>query len=192
MPILPRMLYSINSIILLLSVLVVDGFQRQRPCLERIWPDLQRCRDRQQDHFRYGRFSAGFSFSSDVYQPKYRTECCSYWELLECVHKSAQIYCSDEIDLKKLDKFVEMYGLNVPLYVCTDEYPKGNLRCKLPSWFAIIVFGVLLLLLVLLIVLFIVIIPNRGMFISMFIFICFFHSYIFSIQFYLKQQQNYR
>lgn len=93
-----------------------------RVCLERIWPDFQRCREKQREQFRYGRFSFGFSsFSSDVYQPKYRTECCSYWELIECVHKASEAYCTNEVDLKKLHSFLEMVGVSVPLYVCADE-----------------------------------------------------------------------
>ncbi|OTF75109.1 cytosolic non-specific dipeptidase-like protein [Euroglyphus maynei] len=106
-------------------------------CLERIWPDFQRCRDRQREHHQYGRFSSGFFFTStDVYQPKYKVECCSYWELLECVHRAAKIYCmDDDVDLKKLDQALETFGLNVPLYICSEEYPKGSLRCKIRSWF---------------------------------------------------------
>ena len=94
----------------------------ERACLERIWPDFQRCREKQREHFRYGHFSFGLSsFSTDVYQPKYRTECCSYWELIECVHKASEAYCTNEVDLKKLHSFLEMVGVSVPLYVCADE-----------------------------------------------------------------------
>ena len=151
--------YSIIFSILLCLLSFIEptnsSIHRQRDCFERIWPDFQRCRERQRDHFRYGRFSSGFSFSSDVYQPKYRTECCSFWELLECAHKAAKIYCSDDVDIKKLDKFVEMVGLEVPLYICADEYPKGSFRCKLSSWFVFIVFFVVFCFLVLLVFLFI-------------------------------------
>lgn len=128
----------------------------QRVCLERIWPDFQRCRERQQEHYHFGSFSSGvFLSSSDAYQPKYKMECCSYWELLECVHRAAKVYCNDDINLKSLDKFVEMVGLNVPLYICSDEYPKGTFRCKIPSWFSLIFGFIIFIVLVLLVFLFI-------------------------------------
>lgn len=120
-----------------LGMVSVDSM-RQRVCMERIWPDFQRCRERQREHYRFGRYSTGLYLgSSDVYQPKYKAECCSYWELLECVHRAAKVYCAEDVNLRSLDKFVEMVGLNVPIYICSDEYPKGSLRCRLPSWFVL-------------------------------------------------------
>lgn len=124
----------------------------KRNCLERIWYDLQRCRDRQREHFQYGRYSYSFLFfsSSDVYQPKYKLECCSYWELLECVHRAAKIYCPDEdVDLKKLDKLVDMFALNVPLYICTEEYPKGSFSCKMRHWLILFIVSIIILILIL-------------------------------------------
>uniref|UniRef100_A0A834VDE9 Uncharacterized protein n=1 Tax=Sarcoptes scabiei TaxID=52283 RepID=A0A834VDE9_SARSC len=125
-----------------------------RTCLERIWPDFQRCRDRQRDQQQYGRYSFGLFFiSSDVYQPKYKMECCSYWDLIDCVHRAAKIYCSDdELDLKKLDKSLEMLALKVPLYICVEEYPRGSFRCKIRSWFIMALVLILSIILIMVII----------------------------------------
>lgn len=159
---LPESLLVGSILVLVFLAPLATGIQqlsrasKPRVCLERIWPDFQRCRERQREQFHYGRFSSGvFLTSSDAYQPKYKMECCSYWELLECVHKAANIYCNDDINLKTLDKFVEMVGLNVPLYICSDEYPKGSFRCKIPSWFALTLGFIIIFFIVLMVLLFI-------------------------------------
>lgn len=126
----------------------------KRNCLERIWYDLQRCRDRQREHFQYGHYSYSFLFftSSDVYQPKYKMECCSYWELLECVHRAAKIYCPDEdVDLKKLDQLINTFALNVPLYICNQEYPKGSLSCKMRFWLILLIVSIIVIILIILV-----------------------------------------
>lgn len=131
------------SALLLLSS--IESSLIERVCLERIWPEFQRCRERQIEHHRYGRYASSLGWhlaSSDVYQPKYKMECCSYWDLVECVHRAAKAYCPDDVSLIKLDKSLEMLGLNVPVYICLEEYPKGSYRCRLPWWLIMLsIFG---------------------------------------------------